>query len=69
MTCRRLAPIAIIAVVGTGLSCSTTADGDCTYYETCTAGVEVGLCVKQGGGHAPGDANVGRSFLNRFSLP
>ena len=31
--------------------------------------VEVGLCVKQGGGHAPGDANVGWSFLNRFSLP
>ena len=47
----------------------TTTDGDCTYYKTCTAGVEVGLCVKQGGGHAPGDANVGWSFLSRFSLP
>jgi polyhydroxybutyrate depolymerase len=52
-----------------GCTAPTTADGDCTYYKTCTAGVEVGLCVKQGGGHAPGDANVGWSFLNRFSLP
>jgi len=52
-----------------GCTAPTTADGDCTYYKTCTAGVEVGLCVKQGGGHAPSDANVGWSFLNRFSLP
>ena len=52
-----------------GCTAPTTADGDCTYYKTCTAGVEVGLCVKQGGGHAPGDANVGWSFLSRFSLP
>jgi alpha-beta hydrolase superfamily lysophospholipase len=52
-----------------GCMTPTTADGDCTYYKTCTAGVEVGLCVKQGGGHAPGDANVGWSFLSRFSLP
>jgi len=47
----------------------TTADGDCTYYKTCSAGVEVGLCVKQGGGHAPGDPEVGWAFLSRFSLP
>ena len=52
-----------------GCTAPTTVDGDCTYYKTCTAGVEVGLCVKQGGGHAPGDANVGWSFLSRFSLP
>ncbi len=52
-----------------GCMTPTTADGDCTYYKTCSAGVEVGLCVKQGGGHAPGDANVGWSFLSRFSLP
>jgi polyhydroxybutyrate depolymerase len=47
----------------------TTADGDCTYYEQCDAGVEVGLCVKQGGTHAPGDPNVGWAFLSRFTLP
>jgi polyhydroxybutyrate depolymerase len=47
----------------------TTTDGDCTYYKQCGAGVEVGLCVKQGGGHAAGDANVGWAFLTRFSLP
>jgi hypothetical protein len=47
----------------------TKVDGDCTYYETCKAGVEVGLCVKQGGGHAPGDAAVGWTFLSKFSLP
>jgi polyhydroxybutyrate depolymerase len=52
-----------------GCMTPTTADGDCTYYKTCSAGVEVGLCVKQGGGHAPGDANVGWSFLSRFALP
>jgi len=52
-----------------GCTAPTTTDGDCTYYKTCSAGVEVGLCVKQGGGHAPGDANVGWSFLSRFTLP
>jgi len=52
-----------------GCMTPTTANGDCTYYKTCSGGVEVGLCVKQGGGHAPGDANVGWSFLSRFSLP
>jgi len=52
-----------------GCSTATTTDGDCTYYQTCSAGVEVGLCVKQGGGHAPGDANVGWAFLSRFTLP
>ncbi len=41
----------------------------CSYYEQCDAGVEVGLCVKQGGGHAPGDPNVGWSFLSKFTLP
>jgi polyhydroxybutyrate depolymerase len=47
----------------------TTTEGDCTYYKKCGDGVEVGLCVKQGGGHAGGDANVGWAFLSRFSLP
>jgi polyhydroxybutyrate depolymerase len=47
----------------------TTTDGECKYYKQCAASVEVGLCVKQGGGHAAGDAQVGWSFLSRFSLP
>ena len=52
-----------------GCTGAATMDGDCTYQVTCDSGVEVGLCVKQGGGHAPGDANVGWAFLSRFSLP
>ncbi len=47
----------------------TTSDGDCTYYQQCDADVEVGLCVQQGGSHAPGDANLGWAFLSKFSLP
>jgi len=47
----------------------TTSDGDCTYYKQCDASVELGLCVKQGGSHAPGDANAGWAFLSRFTLP
>lgn len=46
-----------------------TVDGDCTIYTECDAGVEVGLCVAQGGGHAYGDANLAWSFLRRFTLP
>jgi polyhydroxybutyrate depolymerase len=52
-----------------GCSDPTTTDGDCTYYEHCSAGVQVGLCVKQGGTHAPGDPNVGWAFLSQFTLP
>lgn len=52
-----------------GCTGSTTSDGDCTYYEQCEGGVEVGLCVKQGGSHAPGDSNVGWAFLKKFTLP
>ena len=47
----------------------TTTEGECKYYKQCGDGVEVGLCVKQGGGHAGGDANVGWAFLSKFSLP
>lgn len=46
-----------------------TVDGDCTIYTECDAGVEVGLCVAQGGGHAYGDADLAWSFLQRFTLP
>jgi polyhydroxybutyrate depolymerase len=47
----------------------TTSDGDCTYYEQCGGGAQIGLCIKQGGSHAPGDANVGWAFLKKFTLP
>lgn len=47
----------------------TASDGNCTYYEQCDAGVKVGLCVQEGGGHAPGDASIGWGFLSQFSLP
>jgi len=52
-----------------GCTAPTTVDGECTYYKTCSASVEVGLCVKQGGGHAGGDPAVGWAFLSRFALP
>jgi len=52
-----------------GCTAPTTVDGECTYYKTCSAGVNVGLCVKQGGSHAPGDATVGWAFLSKFTLP
>ena len=52
-----------------GCAATTTTDGDCTYQTMCDASVEIGLCVKQGGGHAPGDANIGWTFLSKFSLP
>ena len=51
--------------------CSETAssEGGCVYRTECEAGVEIGLCTIQGGGHAPGDADTGWAFLSRFSLP
>jgi len=48
---------------------TTTTDGGCVYHTECAAGVEIGLCTIQGGGHAPGDADAGWAFLSRFSLP
>ncbi len=44
-------------------------DGECTTYTECSDGVEVALCVKDGGGHATGDASVGWAFLKRFVMP
>jgi polyhydroxybutyrate depolymerase len=52
-----------------GCTGSPTSDGDCSIYEDCSDGVEVGLCVIQGGSHAPGDATRGWQFLSQFSLP
>lgn len=52
-----------------GCVAPATTDGDCTIYEQCDADVQVGLCVQQGGSHAPGDATKGWAFLSQFSLP
>ncbi len=52
-----------------GCTGTPTADGNCTTYEQCTDGVQVGLCAIPGGSHAPGDAEVGWAFLSQFSLP
>lgn len=52
-----------------GCAVPAASEGDCSYYSECEGGVEVGLCVAQGGGHAPGDASVGWEFLSKFSLP
>jgi polyhydroxybutyrate depolymerase len=52
-----------------GCTGSATTMGECSYYEQCQAGVQVGLCVDQGGSHAPGDANVLWTFLSKFTLP
>ncbi len=52
-----------------GCVAPTTMDGECTTYEQCDSGVQVGLCVKQGGMHAAGDATVGWTFLSKFTLP
>jgi polyhydroxybutyrate depolymerase len=47
----------------------TAADSNaCQYYNTCTAGVKVGLCTMTAG-HAPGKAEIGWPFLKQFTLP
>jgi polyhydroxybutyrate depolymerase len=43
--------------------------GGCQYFTTCSAGVEVGLCTKQGGGHDFMDASAGWAFLKRHPMP
>lgn len=41
----------------------------CQTYTQCADGVQVTLCTKQGGGHDPGDPNVGWEFLKQYTLP
>ena len=43
--------------------------GGCSTYKQCAAGVEVTLCIKQGGGHETGDPSVAWPELKKFSLP
>lgn len=39
----------------------------CEMHTTCDAKVEVGLCSVADKGHTPGDANIGWTFLKRFT--
>lgn len=45
------------------------AGNGCQYYRQCSAGVEVGLCTKQGGGHDYMDAAAGWAFMKQHPLP
>jgi polyhydroxybutyrate depolymerase len=40
----------------------------CAFYSSCKAGVEVGLCTKQGGDDEPGDAAIAWPVLKRHTL-
>jgi polyhydroxybutyrate depolymerase len=42
---------------------------NCQYYTSCKGGVQVGLCTRNLGHNAPGNANVSWPFLKRFTLP
>ena len=71
-------PVTFLGAVGTfqkwaqidGCSGSATAadSNDCQYYNSCSAGVKVGLCTMNAG-HAPGEANIGWPFIKQFTLP
>jgi polyhydroxybutyrate depolymerase len=71
-------PVTFLGAVGTfqkwamidGCTGSATAadSDDCQYYNTCNAGVKVGLCTMNAG-HAPGEANIGWPFIKQFTLP
>jgi polyhydroxybutyrate depolymerase len=41
----------------------------CSTYSSCTSGVQVTLCTKQGGGHDPGTASVSWPVLKKYALP
>jgi polyhydroxybutyrate depolymerase len=41
----------------------------CSTYSQCEQGVEVTLCTKQGGGHDPGDPQIGWSMLKKHPMP
>ncbi len=48
----------------------TAADSnDCRSYTQCAAGTEVTLCTVQGGGHAPGNAQVEWAMLKSHPMP
>lgn len=47
----------------------TDVGSGCQTYEQCSAGVEVTLCTKTGGGHVTGDPDLGWEHLMRHTLP
>lgn len=48
---------------------ATTGSNGCAMFSTCKDGTQIGLCTIQGGGHAPGNAGTGWSFLSQHTLP
>ncbi len=52
-----------------GCTGETTNDNGCDVYHECSDGVQVGLCVAQGGSHAAANASRSWEFLSQFSLP
>lgn len=47
----------------------TDSSPGCKTYMPCKDGVEVTLCVKQGGGHDEGDANLGWATMKKHPMP
>lgn len=41
----------------------------CSTYSTCSGGVQVTLCTKQGGGHEQGNGSVGWPILMKYTMP
>lgn len=41
---------------------------ECSYYKQCQGGVQVGVCINNGG-HEYGDGTIGWTFLKQFTLP
>jgi polyhydroxybutyrate depolymerase len=52
----------------TGSASAADANG-CSTYASCTGGVQVTLCTKQGGGHEAGTATVSWPVLKKYTLP
>ena len=47
----------------------TSGTAGCRTYGDCKGGVEVTLCVAQGGGHVTGDATFAWSRLSKYAIP
>ena len=47
----------------------TSGTGNCRTYAKCKDGVEVTLCVTQGGGHATGDAKFAWERMSKYAIP
>jgi polyhydroxybutyrate depolymerase len=47
----------------------TDTGNGCQTYTRCKEGVEVTLCTKQGGGHDPGDPELGWAMMKKHPMP